>query len=145
MHLAIKIAPFYENYAKLYFDAEHLGKGLNRGCWNFLCCLSCQCWVLPYFCRFGQVYINTTYSSVFSILFLILMKIDPSCFGLYFRRFYVFHWWDPILCIGEFFLMLLLWYADSAILKANIRNSLSIFLDSDPWNCKNFRFNFKTT
>ena len=24
-------APFYENYAKLYFDAKHLGKGLNKG------------------------------------------------------------------------------------------------------------------
>ena len=24
-------APVYENYAKLYFDAKHLDKGLNRG------------------------------------------------------------------------------------------------------------------
>ena len=24
-------APFRENYAKLYFDAKHLEKGLNRG------------------------------------------------------------------------------------------------------------------
>ena len=24
-------APFFENYANLYFDAKHLGKGLNRG------------------------------------------------------------------------------------------------------------------
>ena len=24
-------APFCKNYAKLYFDAKHLGKGLNRG------------------------------------------------------------------------------------------------------------------
>ena len=22
--------PFFENYAKLYFDTKHLGKGLNR-------------------------------------------------------------------------------------------------------------------
>ena len=27
-------APFCENYAKLYFDAKHLEKGLNRGSWN---------------------------------------------------------------------------------------------------------------
>ena len=25
-------APFCENYAKLYFVAKHLEKGLNRGC-----------------------------------------------------------------------------------------------------------------
>ena len=25
-------APFCENYAKLYFVAKHLDKGLNRGC-----------------------------------------------------------------------------------------------------------------
>ena len=24
-------SPFFENYAKLYFDAKHLQKGLNRG------------------------------------------------------------------------------------------------------------------
>ena len=24
-------APFFENYAKLYFDAKHLEKGLNSG------------------------------------------------------------------------------------------------------------------
>ena len=24
-------APFYNNYAKLYFDAKHLEKGLNKG------------------------------------------------------------------------------------------------------------------
>ena len=28
-------ALFCENYAKLYFDAKHLEKGLNRGWWNF--------------------------------------------------------------------------------------------------------------
>ena len=28
-------APFCENYAKFYFDAKHLEKGLNRGWWNF--------------------------------------------------------------------------------------------------------------
>ena len=28
-------APFCKNYAKLYFDAKHLEKGLNRGWRNF--------------------------------------------------------------------------------------------------------------
>ena len=28
-------APFCENYAKLYFDAKHLEKGLNREWWSF--------------------------------------------------------------------------------------------------------------
>ena len=27
----LNAAPFFENYAKLYFDAKHLEKGLNRG------------------------------------------------------------------------------------------------------------------
>ena len=31
MGLAIESCPFCENYAKLYFDAKHLEKGLNRG------------------------------------------------------------------------------------------------------------------
>ena len=30
-------APFCENYTKLYFDAKHLEKRLNRGWWNFWC------------------------------------------------------------------------------------------------------------
>ena len=33
----LDVAPFCENYAKLYFDAKHLEKGLNRGWWNFWC------------------------------------------------------------------------------------------------------------
>ena len=28
-------APFCENYAKLYFDAKHLNKRLNKGWWKF--------------------------------------------------------------------------------------------------------------
>ena len=31
-----RIAPFYENYTKLYFDAKHLKKGLNRDRGKFL-------------------------------------------------------------------------------------------------------------
>ena len=31
MHLAIDAAPFYKNYAKLYFDPKNLAKGLDRG------------------------------------------------------------------------------------------------------------------
>ena len=27
-------APFCENYAKIYFDAKHLERELNRGWWN---------------------------------------------------------------------------------------------------------------
>ena len=33
------VAPFCENYAKIYFDAKHLEKRLNRGrgnCWGLL-------------------------------------------------------------------------------------------------------------
>ena len=30
-------APFCETYAKLYFYARHLEKGLNEGWWNFWC------------------------------------------------------------------------------------------------------------
>ena len=33
----LNAVPFYENYTELYFDAEHLEKGLNRGWWNFWC------------------------------------------------------------------------------------------------------------
>ena len=27
----LNVAPFCENYTKLYFDAKHLKKGLNKG------------------------------------------------------------------------------------------------------------------
>ena len=30
-------APFCGNYAKLYFDAKHLEKGLSTHSWNFWC------------------------------------------------------------------------------------------------------------
>ena len=30
-------ASFCENYTKLYFDAKHVEKGLNKGLWNFWC------------------------------------------------------------------------------------------------------------
>ena len=33
----LNTASFCENYAKLYFDAKHSEKGLNRGWWNFRC------------------------------------------------------------------------------------------------------------
>ena len=39
LHLTIEAAPLFENYAKLYFHAKHLEKGLNTGrrgdFWNF--------------------------------------------------------------------------------------------------------------
>ena len=31
----LSAAPFCQNYAKLYYDAKHLEKGLNREEWNF--------------------------------------------------------------------------------------------------------------
>ena len=49
--------PFCENYAKLYFDAKHLEKGLNRGWWNIRgsffkkSALFSQYWTLPWISR----------------------------------------------------------------------------------------------
>ena len=50
----LQAAAFCENYTKLYFDAKHLEKGLNRGWWNFWCfffkknsALLGQYWTLP--------------------------------------------------------------------------------------------------
>ena len=39
--------PFCENYVKLYFDAKHLEKGLNRGAEIFGALFSKKCPVWP--------------------------------------------------------------------------------------------------
>ena len=45
-------SPFFENYAKLYLDAKHLEKGLNRD-WNFWC-LFFQKKKVPFLANIGR-------------------------------------------------------------------------------------------
>ena len=57
-------APFCENYAKLYFDAKHLEKGLNRKWWNLRFpffeknAYFDHYWKLPKFSRLDPAYHN---------------------------------------------------------------------------------------
>ena len=52
--LQLDATPFCENYAKLYFDAKHLEKGLNKGWWNVWCHFPKKC---PFwFSSLGPVY-----------------------------------------------------------------------------------------